>query len=68
MEKYYNKYILSLLEWQETKLKCINMGCTSNKEILNEIEVIRESKVYFKELTKENKDGRRNNRKIRKDI
>lgn len=53
MKKYYKKYILQLLEWQETKLKCINIGWKTSEEIKTEIKLIEECKKYFKEITKE---------------
>ena len=37
MEELIKDYILGLLRWQETKLKCINLGWTSNKEIKAEV-------------------------------
>lgn len=48
MERIIQRYIMSLLEWQETKLKCINLGWTNSKEIKIEIELIEQCKKYLK--------------------
>ena len=48
MEKYYKKYIITLLEWQKTKLQCINLGMSTNESIKNEIKLINETLKYIK--------------------
>lgn len=49
MENLIKDYILGLLRWQETKLKCINLGWTSNKEIKAELELIKKAKKIVDE-------------------
>ena len=51
MKSLLIKYIKQLLEFQETKLKCINLGYTSSNDIRLEIEIIKECKELIeKEL------------------
>lgn len=38
--KLAKKYIIKLLEYQEVKLKCVNLGYTRDKDIKIELEII----------------------------
>ena len=40
MDELVKEYMLGLLKWQKTKLECINLGWTQNKEIKTELQLI----------------------------
>lgn len=42
--KIVRKYILALLDLQETRLKCINLGFNKSEEIKAELDLIEEAK------------------------
>lgn len=50
MRKIVIKYILTLLEYQETILKCVNLGFNQDKHIKVELDLIKEAKELIKEL------------------
>lgn len=46
--KIVRKYILALLDLQETRLKCINLGFNKSEEIKAELYLIEEAKKFIK--------------------
>lgn len=46
--KIVRKYILALLDLQETRLKCINLGFNKSEEIKAELDLIEEAKKFIK--------------------
>ena len=46
------KYIIKLLEYQEVKLKCLNLGYTRDKDIKIELEIIEYCIDYMKKKVK----------------
>lgn len=44
------EYISQLLEYQKTKLKCVNSGYTTDKDIKIEIEILDYCINYIKEV------------------
>ncbi len=48
MEKLIKRYVMQLLELQETKLKCINLGFNSDKNTKVELSLIEEAKKRVK--------------------
>lgn len=47
-EEIIQTYILQLLELQETKLNCINLGFDNSRDTRIEKEIIKDSKEYLK--------------------
>ena len=47
-EKLIKEYILKLLDYEETKLKCINLGWTRNETIKCEIKMLKDAKTLVK--------------------
>ena len=46
--KIVRKYILALLDLQETRLKCINLGFNKSEKIKAELDLIEEAKKFIK--------------------
>ena len=46
--KIVRKYILAILDLQETRLKCINLGFNKSEEIKAELYLIEEAKKFIK--------------------
>lgn len=44
MEEIIKEYILGLLELQKTKLECINLGFSRDKQIKVELDMIKQAK------------------------
>lgn len=49
-DKLAKEYILKLLEYQKTKLKCINLGYTTDNNIKIEIKILDYCINYIKEM------------------
>ena len=47
-EKLIKEYILKLLDYEEAKLKCINLGWTGNETIKCEIKMLKDAKTLIK--------------------
>ena len=47
-DKLAKEYIIKLLEYQEVKLKCVNLGYTRDKDIKIELEIIEYCIDYMK--------------------
>ena len=56
MEKQIKKYILVLLEYQETRLECINLGFSKSDETKIELKMIEEAKKLVKDKLKIKED------------
>lgn len=50
MEKLVITYINKILELQETRLKCINLGLNPTEHIKVELDLIKEAKELLKKL------------------
>lgn len=48
MEKQIKKYILVLLEYQKTRLECINLGFSPSNQTKIELKMIEEAKKLVK--------------------
>lgn len=48
MKNILKQYILKLLELQETKLKCINLGLSPTEDIKVELDMIKQAKQLIK--------------------
>ncbi len=49
MKELCKEYTIKLLEYQKTKLKCINLGWTRDEKIKVEIDIIDKSIKYLSE-------------------
>lgn len=54
-EELILNYILKQIEWDKTKLKCMNLGFNLSKQSLMEIELLEESEKYIKKIIKKKK-------------
>lgn len=48
MDKLVITYINQLLELQETRLRCINLGFSPSRDIKVELDLIKQSKEFMK--------------------
>ncbi len=52
-EEIILNYILKVLEYDETILKCVNLGFSPTERTKIELEMLKESKEYIKNTMKE---------------